>query len=399
MRTKADFNGTLICAAPLMYDLCFLQHKLSMTLLTGNINCAIIKGIENGSDTCRFPGRRCVKIYTIKDIARKAEVSVTTVSRVLNKRPDVNQATREKVERVMAECHFVGNANARGLKQTEGDTVAIILRGRDNPFLNALAASLLEYAKGHDASFLMEYVDERADEFETALRLSHEKRVNGFIFLGGHIDERARVMEGVDVPMVFATISAAHAGFSRAGSVCSNDREMGRMAMQTLLDAGHRRIAIFGGSREGSDGFALRYQGAMDALSAVRLPFDDSRYINTRFSLTGSYEIAKDFFAAHPEVTGVFAMSDTVAMGVIRALADMGRSVPKDVSVVGFDGIEMSNYFIPRLTTVAQPVQSIAKECITMLTGMLENQSEPSHITVDASLILRESVGKCPDTI
>lgn len=337
-----------------------------------------------------------MKIYTIKDIAQIAGVSVTTVSRVLNKRPDVNQTTREKVERVMAECHFVGNANARGLKQTDGDTIAIILRGRENPFLNALAEAVLQHTHGLEASFLVEYVDERADEFQTALRLSHEKRVTGCIFLGGSIDERAHVLRGLDMPMVFATISARHANLPRAGSVFIDERSMGFAAMQTLLQAGHTRIAIFGGAREGDDGFALRYRGAMDALAAAGIPFEEDAFVCTRFSLKGGYETARAFFAQRPDTTAVFAMSDTVAMGVIRALEDTGRRVPGDVSVIGFDGIEMSKYFIPRLTTVAQPIQEIARQSVDMLMGILERSEEPSHITVDSQLIIRESVGPCP---
>ena len=333
-----------------------------------------------------------MKIYTIKDIARKSGVSVTTVSRVLNKRPDVNQATREKVERVMAECRFVGNANARGLKQPDGDLIAIILRGRDNPFLNALAEAMLEHTQGLKAAFLTEFVDEQADEFQAAVRLSHEKRVKGFIFVGGRIDERAEVLQDMDAPMVFTTISAENAAFPRAASVFIDDRKMGRAAMETLLEAGHRRIAIFGGIRQGDDGFAKRYAGAMDALNAAEVPFDEERFVQTRFSMGGAYETAKTFFTAKPDTTAVFAMSDTVAMGVIRALKDMGKSVPEDVSVVGYDGIEMGKYFIPRLTTVEQPVDAIARESVQVLMDMLEGGEPPRHIVVDATLVKRESV-------
>ena len=334
-----------------------------------------------------------MKIYTIKDIAQKAGVSVTTVSRVLNKRPDVNQATREKVERVMAECHFVGNANARGLKQTDSENVAIILRGREKPFLNSLAEAVLLYTHDHEASFLVEYVDETADEFQTAVRLHHEKRVTGCIFLGGRIDERAHVLEGIDMPMVFATISAENANLPRAGSVFIDNRMMGRLAMQTLIDAGHTKIAIFGGARQSDDGFGQRYQGAMEALEKAGIPFDGERYVDTRFSLRGAYDTARGFFAMKPDTTAVFAMSDTVAMGVIRALSDIGRRVPQDVSVVGYDGIEMGKYFLPRLTTVEQPINDIARESVAMLMGMLEKGEEPRHVVVPASLITRESVG------
>ncbi len=335
-----------------------------------------------------------MKIYTIKDIARKAGVSVTTVSRVLNKRPDVNQATREKVEQVMTECHFVGNANARGLKQAEGETVAIILRGRDNPFLNAVAEKMLHCAAGLDVSFLMEYVDESADTFQTALWLSQEKRVKGFIFLGGCIDEKAQVLSGLDVPMVFATLNAEGAGLSRAGSVCIDDRMMGRRALEELISVGHRKIAIFGGGRDASDIFALRYQGALDALNAAGVPFEPQRYVTARFSLKDAYDTATVFFRKQPDTTAVFAMSDTVAIGVIRALQDMGKRVPQDVSVVGFDGIEMGKYFIPRLTTAAQPVEEIARESVTMLIGILQHNEAPRHTVLAAQLIRRESVAK-----
>lgn len=333
-----------------------------------------------------------MKIYTIKDVAQKAGVSVTTVSRVLNKRPDVNQATREKVERVIAECHFTGNANARSLKQTDGQNVAIILRGRENPFLNSLAEAVLRYTRNLDAAFLVEYVDEKEDEFQAAIRLTHEKRITGCIFLGGRIDDRAQVLRGADMPMVFATISAENAGLAKAGSVFINNRAMGRAAMQTLVDAGHRRIAMFGGIRQSDDGFGERYRGALDALQAAGIPFDEERYVDTRFSLRGAYDTARGFFAVKPDTTAVFAMSDTVAMGVIRALEDIGRRVPEDVSVVGYDGIEMGKYFIPRLTTVAQPIDDIARESVAMLMDMLEHDAQPRHIAMDAELILRESV-------
>ena len=334
-----------------------------------------------------------MKIYTIKDIALKAGVSVTTVSRVLNKRPDVNPVTREKVEKVMAECHFTGNANARGLKQADTTTVAVILRGRDNPFLNSLAEAVLRYANGLDAAFLVEYLDEKADEFQTALRLSHEKRVSGCIFLGGRIDERSQALQRLGMPMVFATVSAESAELSKAGSVSIDHHSMGCKAMQTLIDAGHKNIAIFGGARQGNDGFAQRYHGAMEALEAADIPFDEDRYVDTRFSLGGAYDTAREFFVRKPDTTAVFAMSDTVAMAVIRALQDCGRRVPEDVSVIGYDGIEMGKYFIPRLTTIAQPIDAIARESVAMLMGMIEQDEEPRHIAVDAELILRESVG------
>lgn len=179
-----------------------------------------------------------MKIYTIRDIARLSGVSVTTVSRVLNHRPDVNPQTREKVEQVMAECHFVGNANARSLKQADTETIALILRGRENPFLNSLAEAMLQYTHGLTPAFLTEFIDEKADEFQTAVQLWHEKRVKGFIFVGSRIDERAQVLEGMDLPMVFATVNADKTALPRAASVFIDDRRMGYEAMPGAAERG-----------------------------------------------------------------------------------------------------------------------------------------------------------------
>lgn len=333
-----------------------------------------------------------MKIYTIRDVAQLAGVSVTTVSRVLNHRPDVNAATREKVERVMVECNFVGNANARSLKQLDGDVAALILRGRSNPFLSGLAETMLQFAREADVSFLMESIDEKDDEFQTALRLMHEKRARGFIFIGSRLDERLEVLRGQDVPMVFATVNAVNAGLPRAASVSIDDRRMGREAMEMLIRAGHTKIAIFGGSRNQGDGLADRYIGAREACEQAGVPFDETRYVETRFSLEDAYNAARNFFATRSDTTAVFAMSDMVAMGVIRALKDIGRRVPEDVSVVGFDGVEMGKYFIPSLSTIVQPQEEIARQSVDVLLDMMEKDGSARHLTVAAAPLLRESI-------
>lgn len=333
-----------------------------------------------------------MKIYTIRDVAQLAGVSVTTVSRVLNHRPDVNAATREKVERVMVECNFVGNANARSLKQLDGDVAALILRGRSNPFLSGLAETMLQFAREADVSFLMESIDEKDDEFQTALRLMHEKRARGFIFIGSRLDERLEVLRGQDVPMVFATVNAVNAGLPRAASVSIDDRRMGREAMEMLIRAGHTKIAIFGGSRNQGDGLADRYIGAREACEQAGVPFDETRYVETRFSLEDAYNAARNFFATRSDTTAVFAMSDMVAMGVIRALRDINRRVPEDVSVVGFDGVEMGKYFIPSLSTIVQPQEEIARQSVDVLLDMMERDGSARHLTVTAAPLLRESI-------
>ncbi len=333
-----------------------------------------------------------MKIYTIRDIAVLAGVSVTTVSRVLNNRPDVSAETIKKVKRVMDECHFVANPNARGLKQAEQKIIAVIIRGRNNPFLNALAEEIAQCKRPGKAALITEYIDEEADEFRHALGLVRRRRVAGLIFIGSRIDGRCVVLDGIALPMVFATVSTVGTPMERASSVSMDDRKMACEAVTALLRRGHKKIAVFGGERTGQDSLALRAQGAEDAFRAMDLPFEDERYVKTRLTLSDAYAAALNFFRRCPDTTAAFCMGDSAALGVIRALADLGLKVPRDVSVMGVDGVEIGRYTTPRLSTVAQPVQEIARQSMKVLAELMENGGTPKHITVNAALEIRESV-------
>ena len=335
-----------------------------------------------------------MKVYTIKDIAAMAGVSVTTVSRVLNHRPDVNIATREKVEQIIRDCHFVGNTNARGLKQGN-EVIGIVIRGRSNPFLSSLAEAILERADNVPDNFVTEYIDEKADEFHTALRMTRQNHVKGLIFVGSLIDERVEAIRSLDVPMVFTTVNAESASLPRASSVAVDDRSMGRMVADELLNYGHRRIAVFGSNPVAGDSLAMRFQGFCDAFADRGLSYDRALYRETRFSFEAGYNIARAFFTEHPDATALFAMSDTVAVGAIRALKDICKSVPEDVSVVGFDGVDIGRFTLPRLTTVEQPVEEIARRSVNLLLDMMEKEAAPRHILVEASFRRRESVAQC----
>ena len=338
-----------------------------------------------------------MKVYTIKDIAAMAGVSVTTVSRVLNHRPDVNNATREKVEQIIRDCHFIGNTNARGLKQGN-EVIGVVVRGRSNPFLSSLAESILERADTVPDSFVTEYIDERADEFQAAIRMTRQNHVKGLIFVGSLLDERVEAIRSLDVPMVFTTVNAESASLPRASSVAVDDRSMGRLVAEELLNNGHRKIAVFGSNPVAGDSLAMRFQGFCDAFAGRGLSYDQSLFRETRFSFEAGYNAARAFFVDRPDATALFAMSDTVAVGAIRALRDLDRSVPGDVSVVGFDGVDIGRFTTPRLTTVEQPVEEIARRSVNLLLDMMEKDAAPRHILVEASFRRRESVAQCART-
>lgn len=334
-----------------------------------------------------------MQVYTIRDIARLAGVSVTTVSRVLNHRPDVNSDTRARVEKILEETQFVGNSNARGLKQGN-EVIGVIVRGHSNPFLGALAEAILDRADRSRDSFITEFIDEQGDEFQTAVRMTLQNHVKGIIFVGSLIDERVHALHGMEIPIVFTTVNGETAKLPRASSVAVDDRLMGRLVAESLLDLGHTKIAVFGSNPVAGDSLAMRYQGLCDAYAEHGLVHDKTLYRESRFSYEAGYETAKVFFREHPEVTALFAMSDTVAVGAVRALKDLGRSIPEDVSVVGFDGVDICRYTVPRLSTVEQPVEEIARRSVSMLQDMMEKNTPPQHVLVEAVFRKRESVSE-----
>ena len=337
-------------------------------------------------------GGQSMEIYTIRDVARMAGVAVSTVSRVLNGRPDVSEETRRRVMDVVEECGFVQNRNARNLKNTKTVFSAIIVRGRHNTFLSDVAEQMLACAQEYKTPFIVKYIDEEDDEFDAMRQLYTEKRAGSFILLGSRLDERKEMIRMLGVPCVFATVDASGSGLERASSVSIDDRAATRAMMDRLIEQGHTHVAVFGGCREGDDVFARRYRGAMDSLNEHGISFDSDQYVQSRFTLHGAYESAMRFFEKHRDVTAVLAMSDTMAAGVIRALADMGMHVPTDVSVTGFDGTEMAGYYIPAITTVRQPTATIARESVALLCDMLDG-GDARHITVDYTLVDGESIG------
>lgn len=315
-----------------------------------------------------------MKVVTIRDVAREAGVSITTVSRVLNEREDVQAATRQRVLEVIERLHYMRNTNAASLKQRHSDIAAVILRGRRNIFLTDLAERVLAFGRDSGFQFLMEFIDERADEFLAARKLILERRMSGIIFLGSNLKDRARDVQALDLPCVFATVDASHLDLPKVSSAGVDNFRSGREAAEQLLRLGHRRIAMVGYVADASDSTGLRLAGAMDCLRAHGLPQDEALFVDCDFTLQTAYRATEELLSRRRPFTALIAMSDTVAIGASKALYDHGVRVPQDVSVVGFDGIEQGRYCTPSLATMQQPSEQIARETVKLLTGMLRGE-------------------------
>ena len=331
---------------------------------------------------------------TIKDIAKLSGCGVATVSRVLNDHPDVSDETRRKVLAVVEEQGFQPNNNAKHLKQQSSTSIAIIVKG----IMNMLFADLVEKVQallrdaGQDAAVY--YLDEDANEVAYACQLCRERRPMGILFLGGDLELFEAGFASVAVPCVLLTNTAQELGFSNLSSFTTDDHLAAQQVVELLAAKGHTHIGLLGGNWSCSQISYSRLSG-WDACQRLGLPFDVDRQCEPcRYSMPEAYAATKVLLERCPDLTAIFAVSDVMAMGAIRALADLGRQVPGDISVVGYDGITAGQYFLPRLTTVRQDIQQLAERGVDALLRSILRRSPSVHGLVPFHLVEGESVAQ-----
>ncbi len=332
---------------------------------------------------------------TIKDIARLCGCSVGTVSRVLNHHPDVSDATRQRVMAVVEEQKFQPNTNAKHLKQQAGTSIAILVKGTQNMLFAGLVEKIqvLLRQEGRDAAVY--YLDEDANEVAYAVRLCRERKPPGILFLGGDLEHFQSGFRTIHVPCVLLTNSGAELPYQNLSSLATDDEAAACQVITHLMDKGHRRIGMVGGNWSCSQISYRRLQGCQRAFEERGLPFDPERQGEpSRYSMGESYQAALRLLDRCPDLTAIFAVSDVTAIGVLRALADRGRRVPEDISLVGFDGVAVSEYCLPRLTTVCQDTGQLARRGVELLLQNIRRPQPPVHEYVPFRLVERESVGE-----
>jgi len=227
-----------------------------------------------------------------------------------------------------------------------------------------------------------------------AEQLVREVKPRGVVFLGGdreHLASHARLI-GQESPAVVLTNSVAGLGLALISSVSTNDRAAGRAAVQYLLEHGHRRIGVIGGSPGRSSMPRKRRDGVLEAMADHGLDFEPTQYAETRFSLIGGYRAAQRLIDQVPGMTGIYAMSDIMALGALRGLLERGLRVPDDISLIGHDGIEMAHYSVPKLATIRQPEDVMAVRGVEILMGHINGDPTPVDEVVDFEILAGESV-------
>ena len=331
---------------------------------------------------------------TIKDLAAQTGYAVGTVSRVLNNHPNVSEKARAAILAAVEESGFQLNINAKQLKQTHGNSILVILKGSGN----ILFAEMLEVIQTalHRTRYPLhvDYIHGAENEVRRAKVLVREKKALGVIFLGGNLDNFREEFLELGVPGVLITNNAEPLHLPNLSSVHIDDRRGAAQAVETLIALGHKKIAVIGGHRRYSDTCRLRWEGVLDALKAHGLSIDpEADYATVYFSPEGGCTGATELLRRCRDFTAIFTMSDLMAIGAFRALKDRGLEVPGDVSVIGFDGLPVGEYLVPRLSTVDQPTVAMAQRGLELLLDAIENGAPARHETVPYTLLYRESTG------
>lgn len=332
---------------------------------------------------------------TIRDIARECGVGLGTVSRVLNGQLGVKESTRERVQAVIDKYGFVVNQNARLLKEQDRKTVYILVKGTSNIMLNSILEIIQKRFEGLPYNTSVVILDEYDNEAQEACRIYYEQKPLGMVFLGGNPDIYKEDFTKVQIPCVVIANQAHEVENKNLSSVSTDDTEATAFLVEHLIENGHTKIGVIGGDMKSSEVTRCRYESFLAVMKKHGLPFDfEKDYALAKYSFEGGAKAAKELMEKSPGLTAFFTMSDVMAIGAVRCLNDMGYSVPKDISLTGFDGIPLADYCTPRITTIRQKMELLAQQGISALLECIESQEKSTHILLPFEFIRGESVRK-----
>lgn len=326
---------------------------------------------------------------TIYDVAREANVSMATVSRVVNGNPNVKPTTRKKVLATIERLGYRPNAVARGLASKKTTTVGAIIPDISSIFFAELARGIEDIATMYKYNIILSNSDQNKDKELQLINTMLEKQVDGIIFMGGNIsEEHVQQFSTSSVPVVLA---ATYDGTDSIPSVNIDYEAAAYEATKQLIDKGNKKIAFISGKEEYTIN-ELKYQGYLRALREASISEVDEYVVNGDYSYDSGINAVQQFMSLDDRPTAVFAASDAIALGVIHGAQDLGYRVPEDIEVFGFDNTKLATMVRPTLSTVVQPMYDIGAVAMRLLTKFMNKEEvEEKKVILPHRLIERNS--------
>lgn len=330
---------------------------------------------------------------TIRDVARRANVSVATVSRVLNSPSLVRVRTRNRVLKVMKDCHYVYNAVAGGLSARKTTTLGVIIPTITNPVFAMVTKGIQDYARQNGYSIILGNTDYNEENELQLIHLLQEKRVDGVILNGPWRDAPlVPLMKKNRLPFVITwqTIQDKRVNF-----VAFDNFKGAYRIVEHLIGLGHRRIGMIAGKFSVSERALMRWKGYRKCLADHSISFDPHLVLEKGYTFSDGKEAMAHLLMLPSPPTAVFCGNDILAIGAIVCAKEGGLHVPRDLSIVGFDDMEISAYYDPPLTTMAVPAYEMGQLAAKILIENIQGQSRaPQQCILETKLMIRGSTAK-----
>ncbi len=341
------------------------------------------------------PERKVPKNATIEEVAQLAKVSKATVSRVLNKSNLVGYKTKNKVLHAIDELNYQPNLIARYLRKQETKLLGIVLPDISNPFYSKVLKGIEEIACSLEYDVVLMNTNYSEERELNSIQTLIERRVEGFCFMCHHLDEeKMEFLEKSGMPYVM--ISRTVYTNSNIPFVNIDNIRGGYDAASYLISQGHRRIAIITGPGDDECSSVDRFTGYRQALQEANIPINPDYLKEGDFTFARAQELAIELLTLDEPPTAIFAVSDETAIGAIRGAISLDYRVPEDLSIFGFDDLEMAQFYNPTISTIAQPMEDMGRKAAQILINIVEKKPvEQIQLILPHEVIVRESTSIC----
>ena len=340
------------------------------------------------------PGRRTPRSTGIREVAERAGVSTATVSRSLNNPNAVSPELRGRIAAIIEEIGYIPDASARALSVRRTRTIGAIIPTVDNAMFAQGVQTLQTYLASKDYLLLLS-----TNEYDLDIELKQARNlvsrgIDGLILRGdAHHDELRRLLATQEIPFVNVGVYEPDKPYPSIGT---DNAAAGRAITRHLVSLGHRRIAMVAALQRNNDRAQARLRGVLDVLEEERIPPPPEWIMQVNYKLDEARAAARIMLSRDDRPTAIVCGNDVIAYGVLLEAGKLGFSVPRDVSVVGFDDLEWSRHLHPSLTTIHMPTNEIWQRAGEYLVQTLAGLPAIRHHEVDFSLVVRESTASPP---
>ncbi|WP_448375037.1 LacI family DNA-binding transcriptional regulator [Fervidobacterium sp.] len=332
---------------------------------------------------------------TIKDVAKRAGVSISTVSYVLNNTGKVSEETRQRVLKAVEELNYVPNSFAKGLKRQQYDLIALIVHEIKGPFYDSLVRGIQDVLHSFGYNLLIYCtLENRRQDVDKFLNTGI---IGGMIVMTPYVKNDEILKWSKELKIITLDRTLKERENTAIKSVRINNEKGTYELVKYLYDLGHRRIAFMKGPKDSLDA-RERYRGFTRAMNELKLEVREEDILEGNFTEDSGYIVMKEYLEKKKRramPTALLCANDEMAIGAMQAIKEKGLSIPTDISIAGFDDIELSSYVTPALTTVRRPMYQLGSLAAHMLLSLVQSKEDyVSNVVLDVNIVIRESTAK-----